>query len=321
MPSALQITTGARLHFGPLTNGVREGRLFGGIGAMIDSPRLTVTVSLAERDRIDAPPEMAPRIERVRDRCRAVCEWPSPVAIEVAGDCGLHSGLGTGTQLGISIARAISELSGRTGVSPGHLARWAERGGRSALGVYGFARGGFLVDGGKKSADELGSLVARHDLPHQWRFVLVTPPDAEGLSGSAEVETFRRLQPMPAETTNRLCRLVLLDILPAIVERDLDRFGESLYEYGAAVGDYFADVQGGRYAHPRMRVLVDRLRGAGIRGVGQTSWGPTIFAVCPDAMSADELRRDLAENRKWSDCRITAAGPMNAGAAVEADPV
>jgi beta-RFAP synthase len=317
MPSVVQIRTGARLHFGPLTNGVREGRLFGGIGLMVDSPRLCVTVSLAERDACDAPAAMIPRIERIRDRSREACGLASPLSIAIPQGGGLHSGLGTGTQLGIAIAKGIALLSNRSGVSLAELSDWAERGARSALGVHGFARGGFLVDGGKRSEDALGTLAARHDVPHPWRFVLVTPPDAEGLSGSAEAETFHRLAPMPAETTNRLCRLVLLDILPAIAEGDLDRFGDSLYEYGAAVGDYFAEVQGGRYAHPRMRSLVDWLRAAGIRGVGQTSWGPTIFAVCRDAMQADELRREMAASGAWSDCRVMAAGPMNAGAAID----
>ena len=52
-----------------------------------------------------------------------------------------------------------------------------------------------------------------------------------------------------------------------------------MYELNARAGDAFAAAQGGRYAAPAVTALVARLRGLGVKGVGQSSWGPTVFAV------------------------------------------
>src|SRR6185437_1004041 len=95
---------------------------------------------------------------------------------------------------------------------------------------------------------------------------------------SHEVEAFSRLTAAPSDParTDVLCRLVLLGLLPALVERDADAFGEAVYEFNARVGEAFAPVQGGVYASARIAELVAFVRGQGVRGVGQSSWGPKI---------------------------------------------
>jgi beta-RFAP synthase len=229
-----------------------------------------------------------------------------------------HIGLGSGTQLGMAVAKVLSALVGENSVKPSELARRVNRGRRSALGIHGFATGGFLVDGGKRTEGDVGALLDRADFPVEWRFVLVTPADATGLSGNAELDAFARLPAMPAGTTGRLCSILLLELLPAVLEADFDTCGAALYEFGRLVGDYFAPVQGGTYATPATTELVRRLRQRGIRGVGQTSWGPTLFALCPDPPAAEELKRDLAASR-WCDCRFSIAAPLNRGALVRLD--
>ena len=59
------------------------------------------------------------------------------------------------------------------------------------------------------------------------------------------------------------------------------------------VGDYFAPAQGGRYASPAVAAVVARLRARGVRGVGQSSWGPTVFAVVRRP-EAEALAQELA---------------------------
>lgn len=63
--------------------------------------------------------------------------------------------------------------------------------------------------------------------------------------------------------------------------------------------------------------LVDHLRRAGVRGVGQTSWGPTIFALCESAGKAGSLVREFAEHPIAKFCEMQIAAPLNTGAAVE----
>jgi len=320
MPHSVRIQTGARLHFGPLTNGLQRGRLFGGIGMMIDWPRLEVTVRRCEVDCGDVPAELETKVGEIRDcyRERYGAASSRPLSVAVKSQTGLHAGLGTGTQLAMAIAAGIDRLL------DGHhtlveLAQAVGRGHRSALGVHGFQQGGFLVDGGKREAGELGTLVARQAVPPEWRILLVTPADTHGLSGADELRAFETLEAMPEAVTNQLCRLVLMDLLPALQEHDFTGFSSALHAYGALVGDYFAAIQGGRYADPRMCRLVEWLRESGVTGVGQSSWGPTIFAFCENEDRANRLQARILLETSWNDCRLLTAGPLNAGANIAVD--
>jgi predicted sugar kinase len=54
-----------------------------------------------------------------------------------------------------------------------------------------------------------------------------------------------------------------------------------------------------------------------LRGVGQTSWGPTLFILCPEAEFAKNLAADLSGEPAAANCEITIAAPLNHGATVE----
>jgi beta-RFAP synthase len=78
--------------------------------------------------------------------------------------------------------------------------------------------------------------------------------------------------------TDRLCRLILLGLLPAVIEHDLDSFGASLVEIQRHVGRGFAPAQGGTYAHPEIESIIAMLKSEGLQGAGQSSWGPALYA-------------------------------------------
>lgn len=324
MHREVRVNTGSRLHCGLLSHDRHAGRRFGGAGLMIEAPGLTVEARSHDADEVvGSTDEKVPRrtrrfLETYRERCPADRQ-PPPCHLQVTSGIPEHRGFGSGTQLGMAVARALSLLAGEEHVPAEELARRAGRGRRSAVGIHGFARGGFLVDGGKRTREEVGTLVARAAFPADWRLLLVTPHEGTGLWGQTESDAFARLPPMPHETTGRLCQLLLLHLLPALTEADFDATGDALYEFGRTVGEYFAPVQGGTYANPRMRELVAHLRKQGVRGVGQTSWGPTLFVLCPDTDSAERLQGDLAAEDRWSDCYLPIAVPMNSGANVQAD--
>jgi beta-RFAP synthase len=220
-----------------------------------------------------------------------------------------HVGLGVGTQLGLAVARALNRAAGLPDLDAVELARRVGRGARSGVGVHGFDRGGFLVEGGQRAPGELAPLVAHAAFPPAWRVLLLVPRADGAWHGQREREAFAALQDRadPA-LTDRLCRLVLLGLLPALAEADLPAFAAALAEYNAHSGELFRPVQGGAYAGPAVAERVDWLHRLGVRGAGQSSWGPVVFAVVGDGDRAAELRR-LAQAR-WGDaidCRVTEA--------------
>jgi beta-RFAP synthase len=241
-----------------------------------------------------------------------------PQHLTVEGAAPEHAGLGTGTQLGLAVGRALASALGLT-LEGAELARRVGRGLRSALGVYGFEQGGLLVEAGKRTPERLAPLVARLPFPADWKLVLAVPRDAPGLHGSGEQEAFDRLTARSGVPGRRdvLCRLVLLGLLPAVVEHDLEAFGEALYEFNRRVGESFAPVQGGPYAGPRVAELVSFVRGQGVRGVGQSSWGPAVFAVVGGVEQAEDLAHRIRGRFGLDLSEAFATQACNHGAVVE----
>jgi beta-ribofuranosylaminobenzene 5'-phosphate synthase len=316
MPAQVVISTGSRLHFGLFAHGRTGDREFGGVGVMIDRPGFVLRVSASANDILPAgpwQPRLAELLERLRaDKSRGAVY--APVRIELHTAPPRHAGLGSGTQLAMALARGLSLLAGEAALSAEDLARRAGRGLRSALGLHGFVHGGLMVDAGQSRPGEISPLETRVDFPADWRFVLVRPRSATGLSGSDEAGGFARLGPMPQGTTADLRRLALTEIVPAAIERDFERAARSIQQFGQIVGHYFAPVQGGVLAHEAMRDLAGRLAVRGIGGCGQSSWGPTLFILRPDERIATQLLADLAAEPSCSQCELTIAAPLNRGA-------
>ena len=256
----IRVETGSRLHFG-LFNLGQGPRRFGGVGLMIEAPATSVTVQPAAAWSADGP-----LAERALAFARLVTTEPQAIRVERAAP--EHVGLGTGTQLALAVAKAI-----RPALEATELAGLLGRGQRSAVGIHGFQLGGFLVEGGKET-EAVSPLVERCAFPDDWRIVLIGPGTGQGLHGGPERRAFEELQRQ--EASAELDQLVMHVLLPALAGRDLETFGEALFDFNRRVGERFAPVQGGPYVRPEW---VDFLRRQGIRGVGQSSWGPTLFAV------------------------------------------
>src|SRR5581483_5517467 len=159
-----------------------------------------------------------------------------------------------------------------------------------------FERGGFLVEAGKRDPDALSPLVLRVPFPETWRIVLVIPTGLQGVSGKSEAEAFAKLScAMDLRQTDALCRLTLLGLVPALLEEDWQTFSEALHDFNARAGEVFARVQGGVYSHAFVADVVAFVRGQGIAGVGQSSWGPTVFAVTIGEEQAMVLTARLRE--------------------------
>jgi beta-RFAP synthase len=308
-----RVRTGSRLHFGLIGLDAGAPRRFGGVGLIVERPGLCVSAAPAAEWSASGP-----LAERALIYARRVAESvgitrPQSLTVEEAPP--EHVGLGTGTQLGLAVARVLAGAWGLE-LPVCELARHVGRGLRSALGIHGFEHGGFLVDGGKRDEDSVAPLLVRTAFPEELRVVLATPVLAPGLHGAAEQRAFAQLAASPTRT-DLLCRLVLLGLLPALAERDLPAFGEALYEFNRRVGEAFAAAQGGAYAGPVVTGLVEWFRRQGVSGVGQSSWGPTVFAVVADEERGRDLALRLTREFGADRVGVVVTAARNRGATVE----
>jgi beta-ribofuranosylaminobenzene 5'-phosphate synthase len=287
----------ARLHFGVLDLRGRLGRSFGGLGAAIPCPSLLLEVAPAPHVAAQGPD--AARAADFARRFLAHHQLPTGAQITVHRAIPSHTGLGSGTQLGLSVARALAELNGLS-TEPVELAKAVARGRRSAIGTWTFALGGFIVEGGRRlGSEELAPLLARFAIPETWHCVVAVPHGPRGLSGDAEARAFAELASPPDQEVERVSHLVLMQLLPALVEGDLRSFGEALSAVQRITGAWFAPQQGGIFAPGPTERLVSDMAAWGAAGVGQSSWGPAVYGLIETAPArqelADRVRRALGQ--------------------------
>ena len=288
-PSRVTVEAPARLHFGILDLRGHLGRRFGGIGAAVPTPSLLLEATPETHLTAEGPD--AGRAQEFGRRYLDAARISGGAHLRVFRAIPTHAGLGSGTQLALTVARALAELYGQPS-EPLTLARLVGRGLRSAIGTWTFALGGFVLEGGRKAGtDAVAPLISRLPIPAEWRAVIAIPEGRPGLSGEAEQAAFEKLPPPGEREVERVAHLVLMQLLPALADADLTAFGAALTEVQRITGGWFAEAQGGAFASGATRELVERLAEFGALGVGQSSWGPTVYGLVPHQDSA----RDLAQ--------------------------
>ncbi|MCA1685055.1 MAG: beta-RFAP synthase [Planctomycetia bacterium] len=314
------VRTPSRLHFGLLGWGGNAPRQFGGVGLMVEAPGLELAVETAPRWEASGPlSERTLQIARdVASRLEKHGTSVNPVRLVNRNVPDAHVGLGVGTQLSLAVARALTELAGLRATPVSTLARLTGRGRRSGIGIHGFAEGGLIVDAGRRGDQDVPTRLVGIPFPREWWVLIVQPGQVQGLHGPEELKAFRTLPSMPERTSERLCRLVMLGLLPAVLEGDLKEFGVSLGEIQWIVGAAFAPVQGGCYRNPRVEMLSRSMNRLGLHGVGQSSWGPTLYGFSQgDPTERERHRRSLIREFEMQPEKLIWTNACNTGATVE----
>lgn len=293
-PGSIFVEAPARLHFGVLDLRGKLGRCFGGLGAAIPSPSLLLEAARADGVTADGPD--ADRAVSFANRWFTYQGLSGGAHFRIHRSIPSHSGLGSGTQLGLAVARALGELYG-VSADPTELARSTGRGQRSAIGTWTFALGGFIVEGGRKPGSEtVAPLLARFPIPATWRCVVAVPAGGRGLSGEAEARAFEQLPSPPDQEVERVAHLVLMQLLPALVEDDLPSFGSALSTIQRITGSWFAAEQGGVFAPGQTEQLVAEMANLGAVGVGQSSWGPAAYGLLASGDAAAAVARRIQKS-------------------------
>lgn len=295
--SHVSVRAPARLHMGfvDLHGGV--GRRYGSLGLALERPSTRVRLEPARRVVAEGPD--AARAAHYAAVLAERFDLSGGARIDVEEAIPPHAGLGSGTQLALAVGTGMAKLFDLD-LRTVEIAAALDRGARSGLGIGLFDRGGFVVDGGSAGDGVPPPVIARQPFPSEWRLLLVFDRTREGVHGEAEIEKFAALLRFPEADAAELCRLLLMCGLPGVVEADLDAFGDAVGRIQARVGDHFAGAQGGRFASPGVSRVLEWLGSRGLKAIGQSSWGPTGFAVCPSEPIANRLMAE-AEARFGSE--------------------
>jgi len=285
---SVRVEAPARLHLGFLDLNGGLGRHFGSLGLTIEGIATEVEISAAETLQVEGPATARVRMRSCAASLIEQLGLPQSVAIRIKRVIPDHIGLGSGTQLSLAVAAAMSTLYGLD-LETCQMAGLLKRGRRSGIGIGAFDTGGFLVDGGRGERDEPPPVIMQSDFPETWRLLLIFDQRGPGIHGPQEVSAFQTLPPFPAQHAADLCRLVLMQVLPALAEGDCKRFGQGIGRLQEVVGDHFAPAQSGRFASPEVAEVLGWLKAQEIFGIGQSSWGPTGFAILDSELRARQL--------------------------------
>lgn len=306
----------ARLHVGffDLCGGA-ESR-FGSVGFALESPVTEFEATLSDEFSIigDIDVKSRENIAKSIQKLQKIFNLQTSLKLNIKQLIPTHAGLGSGTQLVLSLV-ALFNAAYDLQLSQAQIAQLSGRGIRSGIGLGAFFQGGFLVDSGRQG-DALPEIVLRHDFPEAWRIILVSDAAHVGLHGEHELSAFQTLKPMQSS----LKSMVFDQVVPALECADLLAFGAGIDDLQAYNGAYFAPIQGGKYASKKVEIALTWLKQNGVVCVGQSSWGPTGFAIVEDKSAAqlylEQLKKQFAAN---ADLSFAVTQGYNQGATIKAE--
>jgi len=307
----IEVIAPARLHLGFLDMNGSLGRKFGSIGLSLSD--IVTHLSVTEASEVTATGPSAQYAEEYAKLILDNLMLDRGVHIKIDKAIPEHVGLGSGTQLSLAVGTAITRLFGKS-LTTRELAKFFHRGARSGIGTGTFDSGGFIVDGGRGESTDIPPVITHLPFPEEWRVLLVFDKDVEGINGNPEKQIFNELLPMTGEVSGRICRLVLMQVLPALAENNCVDFGSAITEIQTMVGEHFSDAQNGHYSSQRVAEIMHWLSDNGATGIGQSSWGPTGFAIYPNELEAysalQSVRKNWQEEKNLDFCLCTARNTM-----------
>lgn len=321
------VRAAGRLHLGFLDPSGTLGRRFGSLGLVIDGFQTEVQITPAGRDELHADSATGvAELDRADASLKSLRERSgchAPLALRLRSVLPRHAGLGSGTQLALAIGRAFARWHGLD-LPTTRLAAWLGRGQRSGIGIAGFDCGGLLVDGGPGGESQAAPVLARVALPETWRIVVVLDEREQGLSGAREVQAIAALPVFAQAQAAELCHQVLMRVLPGAACGEFAAFAAGVNRVQELLGAHFAPAQAGNAFTSASvgRLLQWVRRHAGDQAaVGQSSWGPTGFAIVPSAVAAQRLL-NAAQDAGMIDpaLRLRTVAARNSGATVSGAP-
>lgn len=314
----VSVRTPTRLHFGVLDPTGESDRRYGGIGVAVKGAGFRIEVEKNDSLEIDAPQEHEKRIERIAEDLSQIYDIPFGVRVRITQDIRSHVGLGSTTQLTLGLGKALTTLFEKK-VSVIDLAKNLGRGKRSGVGTYAFQRGGFVVDGGGYK-EKFPPLIFRHEIPEKWCFVVAVPDIGRGPEEEGEGKYFEGLE-SKSGISREVCFTLVMKLLPALMDQDIETFGEASTEIDMFVGKAFSPKQGGTFRGDEVSRTRNYLLENGAFGAGQSSWGPAVYGLTESYDQATDLKARVREYLKERSLlnEVMVVQPDNRGAEIKVE--
>lgn len=326
----IHVRAPARLHLGFLDLNGGLGRHFGSIGLAVDSHHTHLSLTGKEEPQ---HPVVSVSVATHNRITKLINQFYLTLAPHIPTDLRLasvnvhslipeHAGLGSGTQLALAVGRLLATHH-QIDIPTAKIAQALDRGKRSGIGISTFDTGGFVVDAGLGPNSLTPARLFQQAFPSQWRLVMLMDKNHQGIHGEIEIQAFQNLPKFPLQHSQHICHLTLMQLLPALIEQDIDLFGAAVSDIQGLIGQHFAPAQGGQYTSKPIAKLLDHAKSLGFNGMAQSSWGPTACVFTDSQLQADRLMAELHgmidSDIQFEDIELLTAAGINQGAGITID--
>ena len=293
------IKTPSRLHMSLIDLNCSYGRIDGGIGLTLSEPNFIIESEEIENGISVEFPKNIKDDEVVKECTNKIKSSAEKLLSHFGIDNGFnfkvhsayapHSGLGSGTQIKLALAKLITESINKP-LSAIELSALVGRGGTSGVGTFCYEHGGFVIDGGhslkekskylpySESNANPPQLIGKYDFPEEWSVLVAIPKVEHSVSGMKEVDIFDKYCPVPKREVEQLSHIILMNMVPFLLEKDIEGFGRSIDEIQKR-GFKKVEVN----LQPDVTTdLMEFMRDSGAYGVGMSSFGPAIYTIFDD---------------------------------------
>ena len=174
-----------------------------------------------------------------------------------------------------------------------------------------------MLDSGPRRG-KLPQLVSRLPFPAEWRVLLIFDASSSGLAGA---ERDGRLRHAPRLSGERGRRAASADHGERAAGACGARLRDVLRRRSGSCKLPWAPIsrlcKGDPMRAPRVGQALDWLRGQGVSGLGQSSWGPTGFAFAASEAEGQALLRGLRAEIRHRGLSFELAQGRNEGAKIE----
>ena len=315
MKKVLTLNSPARIHIGFLDLEKDSLRKYGSLGLTVTKFFYKIRIESSNKLEIDCKNKLTKsKILKIIDILKKENDL-SNFKISVCDEIPAHNGLGSGTQLALSVGYLIAEFN-KLKLDINQLAFLFRRGRRSGIGIECFKKGGFNIDAGKlKGSIKPPLSIFNMKWPKDWKILLILDKNLEGLHGKKEVQEFKELKKIHKNKTNLNCKSLLMNIIPGLIEKNFEEFTKGI----RAIQDMMSETFYGKrtkYASISIEKIFKNLNKKGIKCYGQSSWGPTGFVFVENSKKRNELSKYLEKYinlNKMNEIRILKVEGRNFG--------
>ena len=292
MNKSLTIIAPARIHIGFLDLEKKSMRKFGSIGLTISD--FNYRIKIEKFNKIDVICEnklLKNKIINIIKKFQLKYSI-SQFKITVFKEIPIHNGLGSGTQLALSLGYLISKFN-NLNISVDQISKFLNRGLRSGVGIQSFKKGGFNIDVGKLVGSPSPPLnILNLKWPREWQILLILDKNLIGVHGRKEIEEFKELQEISVNQANLNYKALVMNIVPGLLEQN---FGEFTKGIRIIQDNMSRTFHGGvnKFASKNVEKIFSNLKNERIKSFGQSSWGPTGFLFFENSKKRNQLLKDI----------------------------